>query len=163
MAAALCAGLALASARADDGDGGDLRALPPSKPSWWSGMFGGKEAPPPPPPAKKQAAAEAPPPPKPKADDPASIQEREQNAYIRRIMVCDELLAIADAKNDDVLRERVYQLEDKAIEIYKQRTASIGGFFANTAAVSRPAQPGADAGRVAPRDAAPWNRVEEQP
>ena len=162
MAAALCAGLALAGARADDGDGGDLRALPPAKPSWWSGMFGGKEAKEPAAPPAKKPAAEAPPA-RPRADNPASIQEREQNAYIRRIMVCDELLAVADAKNDDALRERVYQLEDKAIEVYKQRTASIGGVFVNTASVSRPAPPAPDAGRSAPRDATPWNRVEEQP
>jgi hypothetical protein len=161
LAAALCAGLAVASARADDGDGGDLRAIPAPKPAWWSGMFASKEAAAPP--AKKQPAAEVPPPPRPKANDPASIQAREENALLRRLTVCDELLAVAEQKNDEALRERVYQLEDKALEVYKQHTAAIGVFSANATTVNRPAQPAPETGRDAGRDTAPWNRREEQP
>jgi hypothetical protein len=128
-------------------------------------MFGGKEAKEPAAPsAKKQAAAEAAPPPvRLKDNDPLAIQAREERALWRRLDVCLDLREIADKKNDDALRERVDQLEQKAWEVYHQRTGTVGARTADAAALTRPAQPAADAGRTAARDTTPWNQGGEQP
>jgi hypothetical protein len=155
MAAALCVALTLATARADDGDSGDLRSMPPATPSWWSGMFASKEAAAPP---KKLPPAEAPPPPpQVVTSNPAMVLEREQAAFIRRTQVCDELLEIAERKGDEALREQVYQLMDKAWAVYQQRTAGSAARSGDAAALIRPVQPAPDpARRATAPDAAPW-------
>jgi hypothetical protein len=155
LAAALCAGLALAAARADDADGGDLRSLPPVKPSWWSGMFGGN------PPAaapKKATAAEAAPTPRKAPADPATLRAREENAFLRRQSICDELVEIANKIGDDALRERAYQLNDKAWAVYQQRTNASATRAADAAALSQPVRIAPDPNRRAAAEAAPWTK-----
>jgi hypothetical protein len=156
MAAALCAGLTLAAARADDGDGGDLRSLPPVKPSWWSGMFGGKKEIPEPerlPPVKAAPPRVAP-------ASPATVQAREESALFRRLNVCDELLELADRKDDSAFREQVYQLMDRAWAVYQQRTSGAAPRSIDEAALTRP---GADARRAATRESASLDQRGSQP
>jgi hypothetical protein len=158
MAVALCAGLALASARADEGDGGDLRSMPPAKPSWWSGMFGGKET---------VATPKKLPPPevvptRVVASSPATVQAREESALHRRQQVCDELVEIADRKGDEALREQAYQLWDKAWAVYQQRTSANVGRTFDKASLTRPTAPD-PARRTAARETAPWNQRGESP
>jgi hypothetical protein len=154
MAAALCAGLMVATARADEGDG-DLRALPPAKPSWWSGMTGAKEEPAVP---KKVVPAENMPP-RPAVSAAATVQAREEAAFWRRQDVCQELLDIAERKGDEALREQVYQLMDKAWAVYLQRTGGAPARNADATALTRTAPPGAAPSRqAAAQDTAPWNR-----
>jgi hypothetical protein len=154
MAAALCAGLMVATARAGDGDG-DLRALPPVKPSWWSGMTAAKEEPAVP---KKIVPAENLPP-QPAANTAATVQAREEAAYLRRMQVCDDLLEVADRTGDEAFREKVNQLMDKVWEVYLQRTGSVRARGADAATLTRTAPPSAAPSRqAAAEDTAPWKR-----
>jgi hypothetical protein len=157
IATALCAGLALTGARAGDTDAGDLHSLPPAKPSWWSGTSEAKEAAPD---AKKaQPAAVAPP--SASGGTPLSHREREENAYWRRYDVCCDLLQIAEKTGDDAMRERVYQLMDKAWAVYQERTGVTATRAADAAALNRPAPTATDAnGLAAAKDIAPWKRGE---
>jgi hypothetical protein len=153
MAAALCLGLTLSAARADDGDSGDLRSMPPVKPSWWSGMFATKE---PAAAGRKGVQVEGPPPPRIVASNPGQVLVREQNAYIRRLEVCDALDDVAEKKGDDALRERVNELRDKAWTVYQQRTAGNGARMADESALMRPARAPSDPARqAAVKDAVP--------
>ena len=165
MAALLGAGLALSAARAEDGDAGDLRALPAVKPSWWSGLFAGKEtAPEAKLDAKKAAAPEVAPPPRAPATGQASLQAREENALLRRQHVCLEVIEIADRKDDDALREQAYQLMDKAWAVYQQRTGARPARTTDAANLTRPPSSGNEsARRAAAADPAPWNKRGEQP
>jgi hypothetical protein len=159
VAAALCLGLIVTTARADEGDGGDLRAMPPTKPSWWSGTFAAKA-----PATPKAAAASAEtPPPRVATSNPGSALFREQNAYIRRLEVCDDLLDIAERTGNEALREQVNQLKDKAWAVYQQRTAASGSRMADEAALLRPTPtPSDSARRAAVTDAIPSNQPGEQ-
>ena len=140
VAAVLCAGLTLATARADDKDGGDLRALPPPKPSWWSSTFGGPKEPV----ESKKAVPVEVAPARPPASDPITIQAREESAFHRRMEVCYDLLDLADKNGDDALREQVYQLMDKAWAVYQQRTAGPAAQKADEAVLTRPSRAAAD-------------------
>jgi hypothetical protein len=158
MATALCLGLTLAVARADDGDGGDLHSLPPAKPSMWSSTFGSKDAAPAP---KKAPVVEAPtttPPPPVVANSPAQVLIREQNALLRRQQVCDALTEIADQKGDEALRDQVYQLLDKSWSVFLQRTNGCVGRMPDQAALTRAAQPAAPDRRAAAPDTTSWNQ-----
>jgi hypothetical protein len=160
MAAALCAGLALATARADDGDSGDLRSMPPVKPSWWTEMFGSKEKTPEP----KKLAPAAPTPPRVIRNDPASVQAREESALFRRLKVCDELFEVADKKDDEALREKIHQLTEKAWAVYQQRTAGIAPRVADENALTRPATSAVDGtSQPAARESASLNPRGGQP
>ncbi len=160
MAAALCAGLAVAAARADDKDGGDLRSLPPASPSWWSGMFGGGKGAAE---AKKLPPVEAAPV-RPPVSSPVTVQAREESAFHRRMEVCYDLLDLADRKGDEAMREQVYQLMDKAWSVYQQRTAGPAARGVDEAMLTRPARPASDAGRrAAAGDTAPWNKRGDEP
>jgi hypothetical protein len=160
IATVLCAGLAWTGARAGDGDGGDLHSLPPVKPSWWSGPAVKDETPD----AKKQPPVEAAAPPRVPSRNPVSVQAREENAYWRRYDVCCELLTIAEKNGDDAMRERVYQLMDKAWAVYQQRTGASPARFADTAALTRPAPAALEPnGLAAAKDSAPWMKRGEQP
>jgi hypothetical protein len=167
VAAALVAGLALAAARADDGDGGDLRSLPPVKPSRWSGrLFGGKE--PAAPPKPRPAEAAVPPPRVPPVADPQTVQAREESAYLRRMDVCLNLLEVAQRKGDEELIEQVNQMMDRVWQTYQNRTggpaARSTAAAADAAALTRPARSVPDpTRRAAVRDAAPWNQQGEEP
>jgi hypothetical protein len=160
MAAALCAGLVLATARADDGDGGDLRAMPPTRPSWFSGTPAAKDEPVS---TKKVVPSDAPPPPR-VVNNTATVQAREEAAYLRRLDVCYDLLDVAERKGDEALREQVYQLMDKAWAVYLRRTGNAPGRAADASALAQSAQPPADPSRqAAARDTAPWVRRGDQP
>jgi hypothetical protein len=158
IAAALCAGLALATARADDGDGGDLRAMPAARPSWWSGLFGGKEAAPEPKVEAKKVVPAENAPPRAAPAGPAAFQAREEKALHRRQQVCLEIIEIADQKDDETLREQAYQLMDKAWAVYQQRTGARATRTTDAAVLTRPPSPAGDADRraAAAKDTAPW-------
>lgn len=120
LTAALCVGLGLSAARADDADGGDLRSLPPAKPSFWSSWGAKKDKPE----VKKPSTSAADVPARAPANDPLAVQAREEGAYHRRLEVCDRLMEIAVKNNDDAMQERIQQLMDRAFEVYQQRTAA---------------------------------------
>jgi hypothetical protein len=97
-------------------------------------MFGSKEAVAAP---KKLTPVEQPPPVRPTISNPATIQAREEAAYFRRLAVCDELMDIAENKGDEVLRERVFQLMDKAWAVLQQRTGGSAVRTMDEAALAR--------------------------
>jgi len=54
-----------------------------------------------------------------------SIEEerlKEQNAYFRRIEVCNKLMEIAMQTNDAAMQREIEQVETKAFEIYQKRS-----------------------------------------
>ena len=51
-------------------------------------------------------------------------REREQAAYLRRLMVCDKLMEIAESARDEALRRKAEVLAARAETLYQQRTAS---------------------------------------
>ncbi len=62
----------------------------------------------------------------PVADRAASIQQREEKAFMRRMAVCDRLRQIAEATNDADLGRQADALQEQAWLIYTRRTASLG-------------------------------------
>jgi hypothetical protein len=122
-------GLAVSVGAAQEADG-DLRSLPPYKPSWWDGLLGRdkveekKPAAPPPRHAAPPGPSEAPA--RPPAIDAAAVaRSRELAAYNRRLAVCDRLSQIAEDANDEATQRQVDQLKDRVWEVYKQRTANL--------------------------------------
>jgi hypothetical protein len=57
----------------------------------------------------------------------SAVFERESNAYLRRIIVCDRLEILADQAGDAEQVRRVQQLKERAFAIYQQRTATLSG------------------------------------
>ena len=51
-------------------------------------------------------------------------REREAAAYLRRQMVCDKLIEIADLTKDEALRRKAEVLAERAYTLYQQRTAA---------------------------------------
>jgi hypothetical protein len=115
-AAALLLAVAVSVAAARDGDGA---AKPPASGSgWMSGWWGPKD--------KGGLAKEAPDPPGPSAVNLAdAARQREINAYLRRILVCDKLAQAADNTNDEKLMHEVEELKERVWAIYQQRTAHL--------------------------------------
>jgi hypothetical protein len=90
------------------------------KGNWWDGWTGGKakEA------KKAPVTVERPLAPNP-AETMAFEQQRQMNAYLRRVAVCDRLRDIAFQNNDTELQRQADQLELRAWEIYRQHTANV--------------------------------------
>jgi hypothetical protein len=119
MAAALIVGLgAITTTRGDDYQG----KAPPSK-GLLSSLFAEK------PRAKAKTDAKS-------VEDKATstaavvesahaLQQRYQNALLRRMEVCDRLQFIADETGDEELRNRAYQLQERANEIFRLQMASL--------------------------------------
>ncbi len=119
MAAALIAGLGVAAAMADDADGDAKTA--PAKSGWWSNWLGEK----PKPKAKTTKKPPAEERPLPRLVEPAGAeQQREMNAILRRMEVCDRLRTIALQTGNDELMRRAEELEARAQEIYRNHTAN---------------------------------------
>ncbi len=118
MTAALIAGLGVAVASTR---GEDYRGKAPAPKGLLSSLFGEKPRP--------QAKADA----KSVEDKAASVavesthalQLRYQNALLRRMEVCDRLQFIADETGDEELRNRAYQLQERANEIFRLQTARL--------------------------------------
>jgi hypothetical protein len=93
--------------------------------SWWSNWFGGKDKKPDP----KTVPADAGPvvsvvaP----ADRAANDREREENAYFRRMAVCDRLMQLAVQNNDQQQQSRIEQLKERVWDIYENRTKHLAG------------------------------------
>jgi hypothetical protein len=119
VAAALIAGLGVAAAMADDADG-DAKTTP-AKSGLWSSWLGEK----PKPKAKttKKPPAEERPLPRP-AEPAGTEQQREMNAVLRRMEVCDRLRTIALQTGNDELMRQAEELEARAQEIYRRHTAN---------------------------------------
>ena len=119
VAAALIAGLGVAAAMADDSDSDAKTAA--AKSGWWSSWLGEKPKP-------KAKAAKKPPAeehPLPRPVEPAGAeQQREMNAVLRRMEVCDRLRTIALQTGNDELMRRAEELEARAQEIYRRHTAN---------------------------------------
>jgi len=60
-----------------------------------------------------------------KADKVQVTRAQAQAAYLRRTAVCLKLREIADATNDDALRQMVEQLETRIWQLYSRRTADV--------------------------------------
>jgi hypothetical protein len=56
-------------------------------------------------------------------EEAAAQRKVEEEKYLRRLVVCDKLRDIAEAANDSALQRRADELQNRAFEIYKQRTA----------------------------------------
>jgi hypothetical protein len=75
-----------------------------------------------------QKTAEKPEAPAPKptvADQAAAEREREMQALIRRQMVCLKLMQVAAENHDEELQRKAEQLDERARDIYAQRTAHL--------------------------------------
>ncbi|MBA4062233.1 MAG: hypothetical protein C0501_00740 [Isosphaera sp.] len=60
---------------------------------------------------------------------PAAVAEavrNEQDAYVRRLLVCDKLRQVAAEKGDDDLARRADELERQAAALYNARVAALG-------------------------------------
>ena len=122
-AAALMLGLASA-AKAQNGDG-DYHSLPAQSPSWFSGWFSwGKTSS-----VVKNSPVLAPTPGSPsEAATPTPLEasradsDPEWKALWRRLDVCHRLMEISDKNSDDALRRRAEELEQRAWDLYHQRT-----------------------------------------
>jgi len=75
--------------------------------------------------AKPDAAKPAAPKPKPAADPRPLSREREQQDFLRRLAVCDQLARIAQDTHDELLEHKAQQLNDRAWAIYRARVAQI--------------------------------------
>jgi hypothetical protein len=121
MTAALVVGLGLTVAAAQEPDG-DLKPTN-AKGGWWVGekprYRGGK--------ADKKA--KAPDEGKPALPSPAEVaafeQERQMNAFSRRVEVCLRLRQIALDTGNDALQRQAEELEARAWEVYRKQTAHL--------------------------------------
>jgi hypothetical protein len=121
MAAALVAGLGLTIAAAQEPDG-DLKPAN-TKGGWWVGekprYKGGRAE------KKSKAPAED----KPALPNPAEVaafeQERQMNAFSRRVEVCLRLRQIALDTGNDELQRQAEELEARAWEVYRKQTAHL--------------------------------------
>jgi hypothetical protein len=154
--AALWVGLAVSAAGAA-GDGGDLHSMPPDdKPTspWLPIWMGGRrnafseKKPAEAPKAAKTDKADKPdkdkdkdkPAPRPQPADGATTQERELNAYWRRIEVCDQLREFAVQAGNEELERQADELSQRAFAIYQQRSrtaAAAGAPSADEAALDK--------------------------
>jgi hypothetical protein len=55
-------------------------------------------------------------------EDPAVRRAREEAKYMRRSEVCVKLKAIADENNDSALRQKAEQMDERAWNVYLERT-----------------------------------------
>jgi hypothetical protein len=120
MAAVLLTGLAASAAWAQESDG-DLHSAAPRPKAFWEGWF----APAAKPVEKKPDKLAAPPAGPSAAEVAAATRKRELAAYSRRMEVCDRLMEVAVANNDDAMQARIEQLKDRAWELYQQRTGAL--------------------------------------
>src|SRR5262249_46459985 len=142
--AALWVGLA-ASAAGAAGDGGDLQSLPTSKETspWLPIWMGGRRGAPPerkpaePPKPAKADKGDKPdkdkPAPRPPPGDAASAQERELNAYWRRIEVCDQLREFAVDTGNEELERQADELSQRAFTVYQKRSQAAAAAGASAA------------------------------
>ncbi len=112
---------------------GDKDVKPPSRygsKSVFDELFGPEEKKPAPKPAKdKEKARDA------KAKDDAApprlaaadVREREEAKLLRRLEVCDRLVKIARDSGDADLERQAQQLDKRAWEVYRERTANLTG------------------------------------
>jgi hypothetical protein len=121
VAAALIVGLGVAAAMADDSEGDGKSA--PAKSGWWSSWFA--EKPKTKPKAEKKPPVEDRPAPPSMPESPAAQQQREMNAVLRRMEVCDRLRTIALETGNDELMRQAEALEARAQELYRQHTAQL--------------------------------------
>ena len=70
----------------------------------------------------KPAAAPAPLPPEALGD----ALRQEQEAYLRRLSVCDELRRAGAERNDDAMVRQADEIERQATAVYNQRVAALG-------------------------------------
>lgn len=119
MAAALVVGLGAAAAGAGEPDG---NARPEPR-GLLSGLFGDK----PKPKAKTETKPTADERPAPSRTTEAVIfeQQRQMNALLRRMQVCDRLRQIAEQTGNDELMRQADVLETRAEEVYRQQTAQL--------------------------------------
>jgi len=120
--AVLLTGLAASAALAQESDG-DLHSAAPKPKSLWDGWFTPAAKP-----AEKKLDPIAAPPAGPTAAEVgAATRKRELAAYTRRMEVCDRLMEVAVANNNEAMQARIEQLKDRAWELYQQRTSGLSG------------------------------------
>jgi hypothetical protein len=126
---ALCLGFATVASAAEPG--GDVQpAAEKSSGNWFTRMFGFGHGAPDKPAEPKAAKDEASVPSKAALLEVAKAKrDQEEHALFRRQKVCIRLREIADRTNDDELRRKAEQLDQRAWELYVQRTgqSSAGG------------------------------------
>lgn len=97
---------------------------------------------------EKKPAAKSP------IDQAAALREQEMQTLLRRQKVCLQLMQIAEETNDPELQRKAEQLDQRAREIYTQRTANLpvaitGGFEPDEHALDKGLSPTAPADRGA--------------
>lgn len=113
----LCVGTPLRGAGDEDAD-----AKPAVKSSWFGRPQAGAKA------AEKKPAAQAEAPKKPvRSAQEAAVAERqrEEQALLRRLEVCDRLRQVASATSDQELYRLADELTERAQAVYGQRTAHL--------------------------------------
>ena len=94
--------------------------------SWWDSWFGNK---PQPEPKKKAPPA---PPSRPSMADKALELDRQQNAYLRRLAVCDRLREVARETGNNSLQEEADRLEALAMKVYQKHANQLLGAASGT-------------------------------
>ncbi len=107
-------------ARAGDADDD---GAPPAKPSWLARLFQPKS--PAPVKTKPSKTKDLIAPKVSALNAAASAQAREKADWIRRIAVCDKLREIAIVANDEELRRKADQLDQRAWDVYVKHTANL--------------------------------------
>jgi hypothetical protein len=111
----------VAVAMADDSESEAKGA--PAKSGWWSSWFA--EKPRAKPKSEKKPPVEEQPAPPRAEESPAAQQQREMNAVLRRMEVCDRLRTIALETGNDELMRQAEALEARAQELYRQHTMQL--------------------------------------
>ena len=92
----------------------------------FSGLFGKKAEAPKAAPAKEPGPAKEEARPATSLDAAAAVRERELDAYLRRMAVCDKLRAIAEQTQDEALERKADQLLQRSLAVFQHRTAHLG-------------------------------------
>lgn len=66
-------------------------------------------------------------------DQAALIQNREQQALLRRLATCDKFMQVGLETRNEPLQRQAKEMEDRAWRIYRERIASLGGNAPNRA------------------------------
>ena len=132
MTAALIVGLGGAVVFA----GGPDNDVKPAPKGWLSGLFTDK----PKPPAKvDKKPVETPPEMTPPSVELAAVErQRQENAMLRRMEVCDRLRAIALQSNNEALMHQAEELLMRAEELYRQKTAGLPMQMGAVASATKP-------------------------
>jgi hypothetical protein len=126
LSAVLASGLALSACSAQEADT-DYHSIPPPKPGWFSGWFGGGGKSNAAPPTEDKKLNIDPATPRPALPDPIQGQrDREEKAMYRRLAVCDRLMDVAVRNDDRALQRKIEELTERVTTMYQHKMEHLG-------------------------------------